>query len=208
MNYFLYTKKETDYLSLKDSELAAAISSIGHIYRPIDSNLFTAITHQIIAQQISNKALSTIWEKVNTALKNITPDAVLNAGISGLRSLGVSNQKASYITGIARRFIDGTFYAPAIQSATDEKAIELLTDLKGIGVWSAQMILLFSLQRPNILSRDDLAIKRGLCLLHNLQSIDDNTFQKYYNLYSPYCSTASLYLWEIAARKTSVKKHQ
>lgn len=198
MGYFLYGKKETDYLSKKDEQMAAAIKNIPHIMREVDPDIFASIVHQIIGQQISNKALATIWARVNATLGKVSPKNVLDTEVDKIHSLGISYKKASYIIDAAKKFNDNTFDVNAIKNATDDEAIKLLTGLKGVGVWTAQMILLFSLQRPNILSYDDIAIRRGLCLLHNLPAIDKTIFEKYKVLYSPYSSTASLYLWEIA----------
>lgn len=80
----------------------------------------------------------------------------------------------------------------------DEEVIRVLSSLKGIGVWTAEMILLFCMQRPDVLSYDDLAIQRGLRMLYHHRKIDRRLFEKYRRRYSPYGSVASLYLWAIA----------
>ena len=81
---------------------------------------------------------------------------------------------------------------------SDEDAIKELSALKGIGVWTAEMILLFCMQRPNIFSYDDLAIQRGLRMVYHHRKIDRKLFEKYRRRFSPYCSVASLYLWAVA----------
>lgn len=81
---------------------------------------------------------------------------------------------------------------------SDEEAIRELSGLKGIGIWTAEMILLFCLQRPNIFSYDDLAIRRGLRMVYHHRSLDRQRFERYRRRFSPYCSVASLYLWAVA----------
>lgn len=86
----------------------------------------------------------------------------------------------------------------AVENMSDEQAIQELAALKGIGVWTAEMILLFCLQRPDIFSYGDLAILRGLRMVYHHRKIDKKLFEKYRRKFSPYCSVASLYLWAVA----------
>ena len=92
----------------------------------------------------------------------------------------------------------GEFALQEISQLPDSEAIQVLASLKGIGVWTAEMILLFCLQRPNIFSFDDLAIQRGLRMVYHHRKIDRTLFEKYRRRFSPYCSVASLYLWAVA----------
>ena len=98
----------------------------------------------------------------------------------------------------AAKVKNGAFDLEKIQDRTDEEVIRELVSLKGIGVWTAEMILLFCMQRPNVFSFDDLAIQRGLRMVYHHRSIDRRLFEKYRRRFSPYCSTASLYLWAVA----------
>lgn len=92
----------------------------------------------------------------------------------------------------------GEFALQEISRLPDNEAIQALASLKGIGVWTAEMILLFCLQRPDIFSFDDLAIQRGLRMVYHHRKIDRKLFEKYRRRFSPYCSVASLYLWAVA----------
>ena len=92
----------------------------------------------------------------------------------------------------------GAFDLDAVEHMGDEDAIRELSSLKGIGVWTAEMILLFCMQRPNVFSYDDLAIQRGLRMVYHHRNIDRKLFEKYRRRFSPYCSVASLYLWAVA----------
>lgn len=118
--------------------------------------------------------------------------------IIGQQSLGMTFRKAEYITDFAEKIRSGAFNLESVKYMSDADAIRALSSLKGIGVWTAEMILLFCLQRPNVFSYDDLAIQRGLRMVYHHRKIDRKLFEKYHRRFSPYCSVASLYLWEVS----------
>ena len=196
--YFQYTTKETDYLSQKDKRLGEAIQKIGPIQREVDTDLFSAVVHHIIGQQISTKAQATIWQRMRETLGTVDAEHILTAGVPQLQKLGMTFRKAEYITDFAQKVQSGEFDLEGIWQKPDEEAIRELSSLKGIGVWTAEMILLFCMQRPDVFSYDDLAIQRGLRMLYHHRKIDRKLFAKYRRRFSPYCSVASLYLWAIA----------
>ena len=196
--YFQYTTKETDYLSQKDKRLGEAIQRIGPIQREVDTDLFSSVVHHIIDQQISAKAQATIWQRMQEALGSVDAEHILAAGVPQLQKLGMTFRKAEYITDFAQKVQNGEFDLEEIWQKPDEEVIRELSSLKGIGVWTAEMILLFCMQRPDVFSYDDLAIQRGLRMLYHHRKIDRKLFAKYRRRFSPYCSVASLYLWAIA----------
>ena len=196
--YFQYTTKETDYLSQMDKRLGEAIQKVGPIQREVDTDLFSAVVHHIIGQQISTKAQATIWQRMQEALGSVDAEHILAAGVPQLQKLGMTFRKAEYITDFAQKVQNGKFDLEEIWQKPDEEVIRELSSLKGIGVWTAEMILLFCMQRPDVFSYDDLAIQRGLRMLYHHRKIDRKLFAKYRRRFSPYCSVASLYLWAIA----------
>lgn len=196
--YFRYSSKETDYLKSKDKTLAEIIDKVGHIKREIDTDLFSSVIHHIIGQQISTKAQATIWLRMSDCFGDVNAENILAADISKLQSFGMTFRKAEYITDFATKVQNGEFDLQGISKLSDEEAIKELSALKGIGVWTAEMILLFCLQRPNIFSFDDLAIQRGLRMVYHHRKIDRKLFEKYRRRFSPYCSVASLYFWAVA----------
>lgn len=196
--YFAYGEEETDYLKKKDKRMAEVIDRIGHVERKVDTDLFSAVVHHIVGQQISTKAQETIWQRMLSALGEVNAETVLAAGVSKLQSLGMTFKKAEYITDFAEKVHTGAFDLAAVERMSDEDAIEALRALKGIGVWTAEMILLFCMQRPDIFSYDDLAIQRGLRMVYHHREIDRALFEKYRRRFSPYCSVASLYLWAVS----------
>lgn len=125
-------------------------------------------------------------------------ESISTTDIDTLQSFGMTFRKAEYIKDFAEKVKNGEFALQEISQLSDNEAIRALVSLKGIGVWTAEMILLFCLQRPNIFSFDDLAIQRGLRMVYHHRKIDRKLFEKYRRRYSPYCSVASLYLWAVA----------
>lgn len=196
--YFEYGAQETEYLARKDKRLGAAIEQIGHIDRAVDGDLFSSVVHQIVGQQISTKAQETIWQRMQQTLGTVDAGHILAAGVPELQKLGITYRKAEYITDFARKVQTGECRIEEIWQMPDEEVIRVLSSLKGIGVWTAEMILLFCMQRPDVLSYDDLAIQRGLRMLYHHRKIDRRLFEKYRRRYSPHGSVASLYLWAIA----------
>ena len=196
--YFEYGEKELSYLRQKDKRLCGVIDRIGPIERRVDTDLFSSVVHHIIGQQISTKAQATIWQRMQDALGKVNAETILAAGVPKLQSLGMTFRKAEYITDFAEKVHTGAFDLDAVEHMNDEDAIGTLSSLKGIGVWTAEMILLFCMQRLDIFSYDDLAIQRGLRMVYHHRSIDRQRFEKYRRRFHPYCSVASLYLWAVA----------
>lgn len=196
--YFCYGEREVEYLKAKDERLGEVIEKIGHVDREVDTDLFSSVVHHIIGQQISTKAQATIWARIKAQFGEVNAESISTTDIDTLQSLGMTFRKAEYIKDFAEKVKTGEFALQEISQLSDNEAIRALVSLKGIGVWTAEMILLFCLQRPNIFSFDDLAIQRGLRMLYHHRKIDRKLFEKYRRRYSPYCSVASLYLWAVA----------
>ena len=170
------------------------IDRIGRIDRAADPDRFSSVVHHIIGQQISTKAQTTVWRRMQDALGEVNAETIRAAGISKLQSLGITFCKAEYITDFAEKVYSGAFDPDAVRQMSDEDAIRNLSALKGVGVWMAEMILLFCMQRPNIFDCDDLAIRRGLQMVYRHRNIERALFEKYRRRFNPYCSVASLYL--------------
>ena len=196
--YFEYGETEISYLRQKDKRLCEVIDRVGHVERTVDTDLFSSVVHHIIGQQISTKAQATIWQRMQDALGEVNAETIISAGVPRLQGLGMTFRKAEYITDFAEKVHTGAFDLTAVERMSDEDAIRELCSLKGIGVWTAEMILLFCMQRPDIFSFDDLAIQRGLRMVYRHRSIDRRLFEKYRRRFRPYCSVASLYLWAVA----------
>ncbi len=196
--YFRYGDVETEYLKHKDSKLGAVIDTVGHINRHVDHDIFSSVVHQIIGQQISMKAQASIWNRMRESLGEVSAETILDCGREDLKNLGISYRKADYIRDFAKRVEDGTFDLNALWEKPDKTVISELSAIRGVGVWTAQMVLLFSMERPDVFCYEDLGIRRGLCMLYHHRSINRELFEKYRKRYTPYGSVASIYLWEVA----------
>lgn len=196
--YFQYDEEQTDYLKKKDKRLGEVIDKIGKVEREVDTDLFSSVVHHIVGQQISTKAQATIWKRMQDTLGIINADTILVAGTDKLQSFGMTFKKAEYITDFAVKVQNGVFNLEEIWKKSDDEAIAELSTLQGIGVWTAEMILLFCMQRPNVFSYGDLAILRGMRMVYHHRKIDRKLFEKYRRRLSPYCSVASLYFWAVA----------
>ncbi len=196
--YFEYGEQELAYLKSKDKKLAAAIERIGHIKRPIDDDLFTSVVYNIIGQQISTRAQATICQRLDEKITPMNAENLLALDKDELQSIGISYRKADYILDFADKVHAGTFDINALHTMSDDEVIHALSALKGIGVWTAEMLMLFCMQRPDVVSFGDLAILRGMRMLYRHRTIDKAKFERYRKRYSPYGSVASLYLWAIA----------
>lgn len=198
MQIFEYGQKEIDYLKRKDKKLGMAIEEIGMIHREITPDPFTALVSSIVSQQISKKAAETVWSRLCALLGDMTPENINRVKQSDLQGCGMSERKVGYIKGIAEAAISGVLDVKTLHTLSDEEIIIRLSSLRGVGVWTAEMLLIFSLCRPDVVSYKDLAICRGMMNLYGLKEIPKEKFERYRKRYSPYGSIASLYLWELS----------
>jgi len=199
MEFFLYGQRETDFLKQQDEQLAEAMERIGPIKRPVIPDLFTALISSIVHQQISNKAAATVWGRVVQRIGSITPQAVVAVPVEEIQKLGMSMRKASYIRRISSAVASGELDLNELHALPDGEVVERLSVQPGIGVWTAEMLMIFSMQRPDVVSWHDLAIRRGMMNLYGHIELKRPQFDNYRQRYSPYGSVASLYLWRISA---------
>lgn len=196
--YFIYGEKEVEYLKSKDAALGKAMDEIGHVYREIIPDMLMALINSIIGQQISTKAQETIWGRFQTMFEPVTPEHIDSIPTEELQTCGISMKKASYIKEIASSIVDGSLDLTQFQTMSDDDVCKRLSQIKGIGVWTAEMLMIFSMQRMDVISRDDMAIIRGLRMLYHHRKVTPELFAKYKKRYSPYATVASLYLWKIS----------
>lgn len=202
MKIFEYGEKEINYLKKKDKRLSEAIDRIGKIERKVTPDLFEALISSIVSQQISNKAADTVWKRLKDLVGEIKAETIVAEDVNNIQKCGMSFRKASYIKGIAESVSSGELNINELYDLTDQEIIKRLTVLNGVGVWTAEMLMIFSMERPDILSWGDLAIRRGLCRLYNHKELTKKQFERYKKRYSPYGSVASLYIWALSAENT------
>ncbi|MCL2617156.1 MAG: DNA-3-methyladenine glycosylase [Defluviitaleaceae bacterium] len=196
-HYFEYGEREIEHLRKKDKKLGALIDRIGKIQREINPDLFSALVESIVAQQISAKAATTVCGKLH-ALCAADYANLHSKTIEEIQACGMSMRKAGYIKNIAEAAAHKSIDFAALAQKSDQEVIQTLTALKGIGVWTAEMMLIFSLMRPNVVSFGDLAIRRGMMMLYGHKDLPKERFDRYAKRYAPYGSVASLYLWEMS----------
>jgi DNA-3-methyladenine glycosylase II len=189
---------------LKDPKLAKWVREHGLIdnkdwRRP--KNPFHSLIRSIIYQQVSGKAAASILKKFKKLFddKFPTPEMVLAMSEEKLRSARLSGQKARYIRDLAEKFHDKTIEPRKFSKMTNEEIVEHLTRVKGIGVWTAHMFLLFTLKRPDILPTLDLAVRKGFQVVYGLRELPSHEkMEKLARGWREHASTASLYLWRVA----------
>jgi 3-methyladenine DNA glycosylase/8-oxoguanine DNA glycosylase len=202
MQILKYGQREIEYLTNRDKKLGAAIDKIGMIEREIIPEPFTALVSSVVSQQISNKAAETVWKRLSNLLGSITPESIAKVSLTEIHGCGMTVRKAGYIKGIANAAISGEVNFNELHTLTDGEIIKKLSALNGVGVWTVEMLLIFSFCRPDVVSYGDLAIRRGMKNLYGLKELSKERFDKYRKRYSPFGSIASLYLWALSLPET------
>ena len=197
-DFFPYTEQDLDALKKKDKKLSDVIERYGIIERKINSDVFSALVGSIISQQISGKAADTVEARLVALCGGITPERIYNTEISAIQQCGTSMRKAGYIKAAGKAVYTGAIDLSSLANLSDDDIIRLLSSLPGVGVWTVEMLLIFSLGRMDVLSYGDLAIRRGLCKLYGHETLTQGQFAEYKKRYSPYGSLASLYLWKLS----------
>ena len=184
-------------LSKRDSVLKKIIRKFSRGYLKTRNNPFFSICRTIVGQQISTKAADSIWIKFeNKCKKKISPNTVLKLSRSTLRSVGLSKQKIGYLKNVALSFRNKSFNIKELKKMNDDLAIEYITQLKGLGVWSAQMFLMFNLNRPDIFPTKDIGLIRAISKNYNTSYPPSQRFlNKISKLHSGYRTVFTWYMW-------------
>ena len=196
----LYWNKAKKYLSQKDKTMSSLIKkykSPSETVLTSRKDVFFSLCKSIIGQQISVAAADSVFLKFKKKCKNkINARTVSKLSFSSLKSCGLSKQKVKGIKDLAKRTLNKSFKPNLIKKMTDEEAIEYLSDLRQIGRWSAEMILLFTFNRSNIWPLQDIGLLRAISNNYNKKYFPPKIFlNKLYKKFTPYCSVATWYLW-------------
>ena len=158
-----YWNKTKRALSKKDPVLRKIIKKYNKGFLTTRNNPFFSLCRTIVGQQISTKAADSIWFKFEKKCKRrINPSTILKISSQNLRGVGLSRQKISYLKNISKAFKNKSFDMKEIKKMTDDEAISYITKIKGLGVWSAEMFLMFNLNRPNIFPIKDIGLLRAI----------------------------------------------
>lgn len=190
-------------LKAKDDTLARVIEALPVPVRRANPDLFSAIVGSIISQQISTKAAETIYRRLEETLGAVTPDNLAALDVSEIQRLGMSFRKAGYLNGIAQAVAGGELNLDELSSLPDERVIEELIRLPGIGRWTAEMLLIFSLGRDDVLSLGDLGIRRGIERIYGADCLNQKSLRRLKEKLSPYGTAAGLYFWYVAGLDAS-----
>ncbi len=190
-------RRAITHLKRCDPCLAEVIGRVGPYrmaYRPPE---FDALVRSIVYQQLSGKAAATIYARLEQALSGeVTPAAIHRMRIPRLRSFGFSQAKAEYVRDLARKTLNGDLDFERLPSLDDNEVIARLTDVKGIGVWTAQMFLMFALRRPDVLPTADLGIRSAMKRVYGLSGLPKPAeMEELAEPWKPYRSVACWYLW-------------
>lgn len=188
-------------LTATDPLLGELIDLIGELTLPLRDDYFASLVRSIIGQQLSVKVATTIWNRIVQACGEMKPEMILAFDEDKLRAAGVSRPKIIYVKDLAGKVSSGEVNLARLPEMTDDEVIRTLTIIKGIGVWTAQMFLIFSLGRPDVLSIADLGLRRAVQWLYHLDEMPGaKDLEQYGEKWRPYRSAASLYLWEAINR--------
>ncbi len=192
-----YWARAKKILSKKDKVMKKLISDYKDGSLVTRNDVFFSLCKSIIGQQISVAAANSVFLKFKKKCKNkINARTVSKLSFSSLKSCGLSKQKVKGIKDLAKRTLNKSFKPNLIKKMTDEEAIEYLSDLKQIGRWSAEMILLFTFNRSNIWPLQDIGLLRAISNNYKKKYFPPKSFlKKLYKKFTPYCSVATWYLW-------------
>jgi DNA-3-methyladenine glycosylase II len=170
-----------------------------------EADIFCGLIESIVSQQLSTKAAATIYGRLRALMPDggtPTPYAMLPLADDALRGVGLSRQKISYVRDLSHRVMDGSLKTDAFAAMTDEEVVAQLTQIKGIGQWTADMILIFRLARPDVLPVGDLGIVKAVQKAYGLRKTPDaKRLLKIGERWRPYRSVASWYLWRSLENK-------
>ncbi|WP_193556230.1 DNA-3-methyladenine glycosylase family protein [Paenibacillus ginsengarvi] len=184
-------------LCKSDPQLDKLINRVGPIRVPGGQDGFIYLTRSLVGQQLSGKAAETIFRRVEQVCGTITPETVLAAEEEQLRAAGLSRNKLGYIRNVAERVQAGLLDFQSFGGLDDEEVVRLLTSVKGIGRWTAEMFLIFYLGREDVLSFGDRGLQRAAEWLYAAEENDGKSLlQRKHAEWKPYSTIVSLYLWE------------
>jgi len=191
------------HLSRSDKVMAKLVAS----YRPLreedfELSAFHVLASSIISQQVATAAAESIERRVFQLVKTFTPSGFLAVPIEGLRQAGLSERKSKYIIEAAKRVSDGRLNLESLHGLSDETVIATLTELPGIGRWTAQMFLIFALRRPDLLALGDVGLQNTVKILYG----GNTQMEVLGEVWKPHRSVASWYLWRHSEAVKAAKK--
>lgn len=196
MSKIVISETDLNALKSKDEVLAKYIDSVDIPLRYTSETFFIEVVKTLIGQLVSTKAASTIYSRLDDLLTIVNEDNFLNADKNEVLACGISERKYSYVSKIASDMKYGILDYQDLYDKSDEEIINILIAYPGIGLWSAEMLLIHGLKRPDVLAYGDLGIRKGICEVYGLEELSKDDFNLIKERLSPYGTIASLYFWK------------
>ncbi|MCL5101757.1 MAG: DNA-3-methyladenine glycosylase [Candidatus Marsarchaeota archaeon] len=200
-----YWKSGVSALRKNDNVLARIMPSDFYKELKLDSDYYGSLVESIVFQQLAGKAAEAILKRFKALYKGRipTPKEFLKTSEEKIRASGISPQKYSYLKDLSIRLHEGLLSLEGFDKMSDEKVIEELSSVKGIGRWTAEMFLIFSLGRPDVMPMDDLGVRKGIQKAYGLKELPDKKrILKMSKKWHPYCSIVTLFMWNYLDTKT------
>ncbi|HXJ86897.1 MAG TPA: DNA-3-methyladenine glycosylase [Candidatus Binatia bacterium] len=197
-------RKAVNHLKKSDPVLRAIIERVGPCRMEFGPAEFCSLAEAIVYQQLNGKAAATIWKRFAALAGDpVTPEGILKLSDAQLRGVGLSKQKSAYLKDLATKTAAGLLDFSRLPDLPDEEVIEHLTQVKGIGVWSAHMFLMFSLRRPNVLPTGDYGVQMAVKKHYRKRNLPrPKDMEKIARAWEPYRSIACWYMWRSLDIKT------
>src|SRR5580700_6043092 len=197
-------RKAVNHLKKSDPILCGIIDRVGPCRMEFGEPQFAALAESIVYQQLNGKAAATIFERFAAlAGEPLTPEGILNLSDAQLRGVGLSKQKSAYLKDLSAKTAAGLLDFARLPELSDEEVIQHLTQVKGVGVWTAQMFLMFSLRRPNVLPTGDYGVQMAIKKHYKKRKLPKpKDMEKIAKPWVPYRSIACWYLWRSLDIKT------
>jgi DNA-3-methyladenine glycosylase II len=191
-----YWDKAKRALARRDPVMGAIMRAHPKVFLARRGEPFMTLARAICGQQISVKAAQAVWNRLVICCSEITPEKVLSRKRKELRACGLSDRKTEYIADLAQHFADGKIHQHRWPGMPDEEIIAELTDVRGIGRWTAEMFLMFNLLRPDVFPLDDLGLQKGMKINYfKGRKIPVSRMRKLGETWRPWRSVATWYLW-------------
>ena len=159
------------------------------------TDVYTSLVFHIIGQMLANTVSEVLISRFITLVGEVSPERVADVDLDSIRDCGISRKKAEYIIDLSKNVVEKVYDFSALDKMTDDEAVKYLMQIKGVGKWTAEMIVEFTLGRLNIFSYDDVALQNGIKKAHGFKTLSKKRFERLRKMYSPYCSVASVYYY-------------
>ena len=191
-----YWAEACKHLVKKDRVMKRLIPQFGDAALQTRRDAFTTLARSIVGQQSSVKAAQAVWERFAALSRTLSPTHVLKLKVDDMRAAGLSARKIDYLVDLALHFDNGKLHVKDWESMDDEAIIAELVDIRGIGRWTAEMFLIFYLQRPNVLPLDDPGLITGISQNYfSGEQVSRSDAREVAEAWKPWCSVATWYIW-------------